>query len=292
MPSRTSTGSRPTGGPDSGSLELAAARCRLFAVTGNATLRERMIDIAEEALEDTTTSLVRRLGLGADDVPQLRELVRAWPELADADGALAWLGLLACRALAELGDPAAVTELLGVLDALDEMGDVTAAEELPHLARELGGAAFEPLLAYAGDASRRELSRIAAIEGLERLTAEDAHRERVIALLVAIVRAASPETASLAGFAIGSLIELRAVEHAETMRAAFATGFVDEQISGGWDRVAWKLGIGPKPTREDEDPSLPAEADRGGRVLRDAKAKKDNKAARKRQKAARKKTRR
>lgn len=275
-----------------GIVESRPCCCTLPRVTEEATLRERMLEIADAALEDPATSVVRRLGLGASNVPALRELVRAWPDVADAAGQEAWLGLLACRALAELGDPTAVTDLLGVLDALDEIGDFTGADELPHLAHELGAVAFEPLVAYAGDASRREQSRIAAIEGLERLIEDDDRRERVIALLLAIVRAASPETATVAGFAIGSLTELGAVEHAEAIREAFTAGVVDEQISGSWDRVAWKLGIGPKPRDEYDDAPRSSSAERGGRVPRDAKAKQDNKAARKRQKAARKKARR
>lgn len=259
-------------------------RGTLRDVNDETKLHERMLEVVEDALADDAMSLVRRLGLGPSDVPQLVAFVRTWPESCADQSPAGWVPMLASRALAELGEPSAVTEVLAVLDALDEAGDDSVFEELSWIAAEIGAPAFDPLATYLRDVSHRELSRLAACDALEALVRQKAeHRERFIEVLVAVLDEHAPQTPSLNGCVIGTLVELDAVEHAERIRLAFAAGVVDETTAGGWARVAEELGLEPAPADEEEV---------SGRVVRDAAGRAKNKAARKRAKAARKKGRR
>lgn len=254
------------------------------------TLHQRLLRAVDDAT-DEGGSLVRALGLGPADAPGLGALVLTWPATCDDDTDAAWVPLLACQALAELGDPAAVTTLLDVLDDLDHEGDDVGLEELPKLAVEIGAAVLDPLAAYLRDVSHRQHSRAAACEALEDLARHDAAlRDRVVEVLASVLTTASRDDATVGGFVVAALAGLGAVEHAELMRAAIAARVVNTGISGDWDLVAYELGIGPAP-RDDvlDRPSASASI---GRVSRDAQARAQNKAKRKQQKAARKKGRR
>jgi len=54
---------------------------------------------------------------------------------------------------------------------------------------------------------------------------------------------------------VDGLLDLKAVETAAAIEQAYAAGFVDETVCGGWEEVRYELGLGEKP-EEDFDPDF------------------------------------
>lgn len=261
------------------------------------SLRDRLSAIADDAVDSRDFPLAQHLGLDATHVPELVAIARTWPGSWHEKMPASDVPMLACRALAQLGDIRAVTTLLAMLTELEEADDDTYLEELPELALAVGPSAIDPLAAYALERSHLVHPRIATTDALERLALRhEAERARIVGVHAQLLAQLDPTTRALGGNVVGVLAELGAVEHADAMRDAFEAGFVDPMICGRWEEVAWNLGIGPKPPREPwgwdraPDASEPA-ATSSDRAARDAAARAKNKATRKQQKAARKKSR-
>lgn len=261
------------------------------------SLRDRIVAIADDALDSRGFPLVQRLGIDATHVDELVAIARAWPGSWNEVAPLCDLPMLACRALAQLGDISAVTTLLEMLTALDEDDDDTYLEELPELALAVGPAAIDPLMAYALERSHLLYPRVAATDALERLALRhETERARIVGVHAQLLAQLDATTRAFGGNVVGVLAELGAVEHADAMRDAFEAGFVDPTVCGRWEDIAWKLGIGPKPSRESSashwatatSEVAPPQSDR---AVREPAARATNKAVRKQQKAARKKSR-
>lgn len=237
------------------------------------------------------------LGLTNEDIPVLVELVQRWAheahfEATVPDSAM-WAPVHAWRALGELRAEIVVPTLLVLLDTLDRRGDEWMLEEFPSLCRRIGEPALDDLAGYLLDAGHTEYGRVAVAHGLQAIAAADADlRDRVCETLADVLRPLSAQHPDLNGFVITYLADLVAVEHAELIERAFEEGVVNGTICGDWRRIAFELGIGPPPPRRrsmldtmpNDQPPPPVAA----RPCRP----KPNKAARKRQRHARKKNRR
>lgn len=250
-------------------------------------------------------------GLTDEHIPALLELARRWAtkeylECDDESDEL-WAPLHAWRALADLRAESVVPALLDVLDTLDAARDEWYLEETPRICARIGAAAIDPVGSFLAGPHHGEYARIAAAHAVQAIALSDPEaRERAKTALVRVLEPCSDAHPSLNGFLISYLLDLEAVEHADVIKRAYDKDVVDWMVCGDWERVAFRLGIGPPPPprpslldevnamllshRPDPDPaSLPPQTTR--RPSRPSQRPAD-KAARKRQKQARKKNRR
>lgn len=239
---------------------------------------------------------VTALGLTDDDVPALVELAKRWADEESSEAISTspaiWAPIHAWRALGELRADVVVPTLLAILDPLDGQGDDWFLEEFPPLCGRIGAPAVEVLVSYLRDSAHAEYARVAAAHGLQAIAAvEPGTRARVCEALADTLRPLSDEHPDLNAFLVSYLTDLEAVEHAELIERAFDEGVVSEMVCGEWGQVAFELGVGPRP------PHRPSPLERmfappAVEASRRAHGTKTDKAARTRQRRARRKNRR
>lgn len=191
----------------------------------------------------------RGMGLAEEHVPSLIEMMEDpsldWDAMAeDADETPYWAPVHAWRALGQLRAEAAVEPLLGVLHR-DIENDWTVSE-VPDALGMIGPAAVGPVRDALARAARgpepwEAAALAAALEKIGR--AHPGARGEAVSVLVDQLRAYGAQDPDLNGFLISSLVELRAVEAAPAMEAAFAAGAVEEAVSGDWEDVQVELGL-------------------------------------------------
>ena len=166
----------------------------------------------------------------------------------------------AWRALGQLRAVEAVQPLLDIQDELDELDDDWYLEEFHHVFGLIGPPAIEPLAAYLSDDSHGEFPRVKAANGLREIVRRFPEaREQVVAILTAELARNQADLGSLNGFLVGDLIELEAVESAETIERAFAANVIDPMVAGDWGDVRRELGVpglGIAPDRSAGWPSI------------------------------------
>ena len=85
-------------------------------------------------------------------------------------------------------------------------------------------------------------------EGLERIAvAHPEERDRCVAILTRQLERIEDLTDVVGGHLVGYLLDLKAVESAPAIEAAFAAGVVDPMVAGDWPEVRYELGLGPMP---------------------------------------------
>lgn len=253
---------------------------------------------------------VKVFGLVEDDVPALVKLSRCWLDdehfEATSPSSAMWAPVHAWRALGELRAQVVIPTFLEMLDALDRRRDDWFLEEFPPLCERIGAPAADLLANYLLDAAHTEYARVAAAHGLQEIAAVDpAVRDRACEALAGALRPLSDAHPDLNAFLVSYLTDLAAVEHAGLIERAFEAGVVSELVCGDWPQSAFELGLGPAPPRrpslleqlgremaeremaEEEQPEV-EEPRTGRRPMRS----KVDKPARKRQRQARKKSRR
>jgi hypothetical protein len=234
-------------------------------------------------------------GLTAEHVP---DLIRMATDLAlnraDPNSLEVWAPLHAWRALGQLRAEAAVQPLLELLHALGGDHDDWAREELPEVFARIGPAALPALEAFLADTSRGLYPRAAIAEGLQEMVERHPEtRDQCIGMLAQQLERAEENDPSFNGFLVAALLDLEAAEVAPVMERAFTADAVDESIAGGWQEVAWELGLSDRPPTRvrppDPFPWLGPPGDVAPPRSRTAKAK--AKARRKQAKASRKRNR-
>jgi hypothetical protein len=196
----------------------------------------------------------REMGLSEEHVQSLIELMEdpslEWDAMADdADETPYWAPVHAWRALGQLRAEAAIEPLLDVLHR-DEDND-WALSEIPEALGMIGPPALRP----ARDALARAARQPEPWEGgalgtaLEKIAqAHPETRDEAVSVLTHQLKAYGAQNPELNAFLVSSLIELRAVEAAPFMEAAFVAGAVDESVSGDWEDVQVDLGLLAKRT--------------------------------------------
>jgi hypothetical protein len=227
-----------------------------------------------------------QFGLTADHVAELTRLATdKGLYYSDSDSPEVYAPIHAWRALGQLGAASTVPDLLGLIGPDDD--NDWPLEEYPRVFEAMGLAAVPALTAWLGDGTRDTSSRWAAADGLKRIAERHPElRSEVIEALERPLAAEARWDPVLNGAVISSLTDLKAVEAAPVMQAAFAAGRVDESIAGGWPEVAYRLGVGPPPPPRRRPASWRPPAGDNPRARAEVR-----KARRKREKNARKRNR-
>lgn len=191
----------------------------------------------------------RSLGISDEHVPVLIDLLLderiAWPAWTEGDDETPfWAHVHAWRALGELGAEAAVEPMLRRL-ALDPESDF-ANEDIPETLGVIGPAALAAVRQALPRAAAepQPWTAVALSEALKQIaTRHPQARDEAVAAITAQLQGWQDQDLYLNTFLISNLLDLRAVEAAPAMEAAFAGRRVDTSVTGDWEDVQVELGL-------------------------------------------------
>jgi hypothetical protein len=184
---------------------------------------------------------VEQFGFTDEDIPELiRMATDETFNTLNSDRPEVWAPLHAWHTLGQLHAAAAVEPLLGLL-ALD---DDYVYEEMPEVFGNLGGAAIPALTQYLADDTPIIWARITVADCLREIaTTHPDQREAAIAPLLQQLERYAENDDNLNSTLINNLAMLKVVEAAPLMEQAFASGEIDEFLTGSWARVQVDLGL-------------------------------------------------
>ena len=197
----------------------------------------------------------QRYGFTLEHVPDLMRLAvdTQFDEYEDTRPEL-WALLHAWRVLGHLRAEAAIPLLVSLFDRADtEYGDEWAMEELPHILAMIGPAVFPAAEAYVLSAAKGLWGRSAACATLSVLAESFPEtRDAAVQSLIALLSRYAENSNDVNAMAVGTLLDLKAIEAAPAMEAAFAADRVTLNVSGDWEEAQIELGllaerITPKP---------------------------------------------
>lgn len=191
--------------------------------------------------QEPWANYVDELGLTQADVPELIRLAvdPGFNEL-DSDRVEVWAPVHAWRALAQLKAVDAIEPLLGLLATEDDW----VLEEMPEVFGQLGTAAIPALTTYLTDVAQNEWARIAVADGLRHMAeADPTSQDAVVNVLTEQLKLYADNGGNLNSTLINNLVMLEAVETAPLIEAAFATGEIDEFLTGSWASIQVELGL-------------------------------------------------
>jgi hypothetical protein len=202
--------------------------------------------------------------LTAEHIPALIALAVQWID-SDADDDSVYGPIHAWRALGQLRAVQAVQPLLDMMDSLGERHDDWYLEEFPHIFRLIGVPAIAPLTAYLADDSHLAFPRVCAADGLREIAMHHPDkRSEVVAVLTAELARHQKGLYELNGLLTADLLDLKAVESAETIERAFAANVIDETITGNWECVRKDLGVPGLGLVPDRSPGRPIHREQFG----------------------------
>ncbi|MCG8585054.1 MAG: hypothetical protein MI757_10110 [Pirellulales bacterium] len=149
----------------------------------------------------------------------------------------------AWRALGQLRAIDAIGPLLDIQDELDDRGDDWYLEEFPNVFALIGPQAIDQLAGYLADGSKGEFPRAAAANGLTGISKRFPDTRSEVVAILASQLTRREELYNLNGLVVGDLLDLEAVEAAETIEHAYAAGVVSSSVCGEWGRVRQELGV-------------------------------------------------
>ncbi len=162
----------------------------------------------------------------------------------------AWYAqIYAWRALGQLRAPEAVGPLLDLLGENADAEDWSdwIMEDLPETLGRFGPSVI-PLVVEHMDRRKGEYWNTQYANVLVEVGKQHPEaRGEAIRQLCRVLESADTNDPALNGFIMSDLIDLKAVEAWPDIERAFATGHVDESITGDWEHVKHYLGLGPKP---------------------------------------------
>jgi hypothetical protein len=108
----------------------------------------------------------------------------------------------------------------------------------------IGAASVEPVAAVLAEPAIEERTRISAAIALKEIGERHPElRDRCVEVLTRQLQGWAKQSEGLNGFLVDALVELRAVEAAPLMQAAFEAGLADPSIRGDWEDVQVDLGM-------------------------------------------------
>lgn len=183
------------------------------------------------------------LGIGPEHVPDLiRMATDEALDWASKDSLEVWAPIHARRTLGQLRAEAAIEPLFSLFKGFDDIDWVT--EEVPEVIGMIGPAALPVLKAALTDMATDEWVCISAISCVEKIGIRwPEARSACVTLLMEFLEQFEINDPEVNGFAVASLVELKATEAATLIERAFAARCVDRMIIGGWEDVQVKLGL-------------------------------------------------
>jgi hypothetical protein len=189
------------------------------------------------------------LGLTEADIPELIRLATD-VQFAENERQVSWGPLHALKALGAMKAEEAVEPLYRALPAylIAEFDQWTFAFE--KALGQIGPAAVEPSARVLADRAHHSYTRERAGSALAEIGKNHPEtRDRCVELVAgALSTDPNDSIPAFNGLLVANLMDLKAVEAAPAMEAAFRAELVDETIAGDWEEVAFELGIGPKPS--------------------------------------------
>jgi len=115
---------------------------------------------------------------------------------------------------------------------------------LPHIFGKLGESSMQPLMDLVNDEGRPRIARSAAVRGL-RFVAEyhPEFRESVVVFLTQFMENAVENQLEFNATLLVELMDLKAVEAAESIERAFSQNLIDVGMCGDWESVRKELGV-------------------------------------------------
>lgn len=198
-------------------------------------------------------------GVGPEHIPELISIATSvlrsnandeeddlWPAVVHA-----WF------ALGQLRAREAVEPLIGLLNFADATDLDWGTEQLPKVLAMIGEDGVAASLRFIEDDSNRTFARSCALNVFEYFVEQHKPPREVLAPWIAalsrLLEAHARNGHELNAFIVGALLNLKAVEAADVIERAFASGWVDEFVYGDWDEVRAELFDLPRP------PSKPSE---------------------------------
>lgn len=207
----------------------------------------------DRAWADGQPDYVTEYSLTAEHIPALIRLATTCSD-ASADDPAIYAQIHAWRALAQLRAVEAVQPLLDVQEELDERGDDWYLEEFHLVFGLIGPPAIEPMKTFLSDDTHTQFPREKAASGLCEIARRFPEtRDEVIEILTAELNRHGDE-GGLNGALVGNLLELQAVEAAESIERAFAANIVDPTIAGDWGNIRRELGVSGLGLAPDKSP--------------------------------------
>ncbi|WP_062612092.1 DUF1186 domain-containing protein [Caballeronia calidae] len=150
----------------------------------------------------------------------------------------------AWRMLAHLKATKAVPALLGLLARIDDEHDEWVSEEFPKVFSAMGPEALEPLERYLADRDNGIYARSCVCRSIVAIVRQHpTHQTQCVELLTKQLDNSRGDAPFVNASLVYSLLDLRAVESIDTIRAAFADNRVDLSVQGDIEDVEIELGL-------------------------------------------------
>jgi hypothetical protein len=198
---------------------------------------------ADFAGPDAWIDYLGRYGFGSADIPELiRMACDQALHLGDGMSDEVWAPIHACRALAQLGAVEAAEPLLAFMTAVEDTE--MPYEGLEHVLAMMGPAVMGPVLAYLQDPSTPAGPFGVASDVLTKVAANHPEQRAgcVAALTSLLDQDLVMDPGSLA-WAVRTLVDLKAPESIDTIRAVFRRRDVDESICSDIEDVEIDLDL-------------------------------------------------
>jgi hypothetical protein len=148
----------------------------------------------------------------------------------------------AWRVLSQLKATEAIEPLLQLLHTYQDNDWVQ--EEIPLVMEKIGPATLPALRQYISKPEHIVFPRISAARGVSLIgEADPAYRNECVKILTRQLHQFETNEETLNAFLISYLIDLKAVESADTIEKAYAAERVDLTILGDWEDVQIELGL-------------------------------------------------
>jgi hypothetical protein len=134
--------------------------------------------------------------------------------------------------------------LLPLTKRIDEHGDEWVGEELPEVYALIGPVTIPVLAAGLADPTYGLWARVSIARALAKVGRHHpAARAECVAVLTQQLEQYAHQDSSLNAHLVSSLLDLRAIESAPGIKAAFAAKKVGLSVAGDWEEVQIELGL-------------------------------------------------
>ena len=186
-------------------------------------------------------------GLTETDIPELIRMMQD-EELnrGNEDSDEVWAPLHAWRTLGQLKAVGAIAPIIKLFLRIDEeeFDSDWEQNELPDVLAMIGPEALPSLEGFLANPKYGQFGRWTAAEAIQKIgELYPDYREQCVVILTHQLAKYRKQSPGFNGGLISALCDLKAVESADTMAAAFKADSVDLSILGDWEEVQIGLGL-------------------------------------------------